>query len=405
MFAARAQRSALRASRRLFSTAEAAGVKVASVDDLRPVSQLSLVVKAGSRFETAPGVAHYLEKFAFRDTAARSALRLTRESELLGGRFFTKLGREELVLTTQFLREDLPYFVNALADVVEGTQFKQWELDEVVRPAASLEARLARADAAYEAVEAAYMAAFHNGLANSVIAGPEAAALTLQDVKNYATQVLSKANIRLVARGVDQADLVDMAASRFDSIPAGAPAQAPKTAFFGGNARVRRAGASALTIAFPAAPSAELEVLRHALDASAVKWSVGSSLLARVAEQTGADVKVAADSYSDAGLLHITVSAPSAKTVRAAATEAVKAVQAVAAGADADAAKRAVSRARFAQAFAREADPVLAASPAANVAAVSESALKDAAASLLKGKVAVAAVGDVANLPYAEDLF
>lgn len=48
-----------------FNVREAAGIKVASRDDGRPTTSLSVVIKAGSRFESAPGVAHLLEKFAF----------------------------------------------------------------------------------------------------------------------------------------------------------------------------------------------------------------------------------------------------------------------------------------------------------------------------------------------------
>lgn len=48
-----------------FNVSEAAGIKVASRDDGRPTTSLSVVIKAGSRFEPAPGIAHLLEKFAF----------------------------------------------------------------------------------------------------------------------------------------------------------------------------------------------------------------------------------------------------------------------------------------------------------------------------------------------------
>lgn len=42
------------------------GVKVAAVDAGQPTSSVTVVVKAGSRYETAPGVAHVLKNFAFK---------------------------------------------------------------------------------------------------------------------------------------------------------------------------------------------------------------------------------------------------------------------------------------------------------------------------------------------------
>lgn len=66
------------ALRRSYATAanvsEAAGVKVLGVDNgLRPAtSSVSVIVKAGSRYEPAPGVAHVLKNFAFKVCAVRA---------------------------------------------------------------------------------------------------------------------------------------------------------------------------------------------------------------------------------------------------------------------------------------------------------------------------------------------
>ena len=48
------------------SVADSAGVKVAGVDLGQPTTSISVVVKAGSRYETLPGVAHALKNFAFK---------------------------------------------------------------------------------------------------------------------------------------------------------------------------------------------------------------------------------------------------------------------------------------------------------------------------------------------------
>jgi ubiquinol-cytochrome c reductase core subunit 2 len=63
-----AARSATRKNlARTFSTvSESAGFKVASVDDASRTAAVTLLVKAGSRFETKRGAAHVLKNFAFK---------------------------------------------------------------------------------------------------------------------------------------------------------------------------------------------------------------------------------------------------------------------------------------------------------------------------------------------------
>lgn len=49
-----------------YETSESQGVKVATRDDGGPTANLAIVVKAGSRYEPAPGLAHALSNFAFK---------------------------------------------------------------------------------------------------------------------------------------------------------------------------------------------------------------------------------------------------------------------------------------------------------------------------------------------------
>ena len=49
-----------------YETGEAAGVKFASRDIPGPTATLSVVAKAGSRYQPFPGYSELLEKFAFK---------------------------------------------------------------------------------------------------------------------------------------------------------------------------------------------------------------------------------------------------------------------------------------------------------------------------------------------------
>ena len=106
-----------------YETGESTGVKFASRDLPGPTTHLAVVAKAGTRYEPLPGFSDGLEKFAFKNTFRRSSLRITRESELLGGELNATHSRENLILSAKFLKEDLPYFTELLGEVVAQTKY------------------------------------------------------------------------------------------------------------------------------------------------------------------------------------------------------------------------------------------------------------------------------------------
>lgn len=62
------------------------------------------------------------------NTDKRSALRITREAELLGGRLNAYHTREALVIEAAFLRDDLPYFTELLGEVITQTRYTSMSL-------------------------------------------------------------------------------------------------------------------------------------------------------------------------------------------------------------------------------------------------------------------------------------
>lgn len=56
-------------------------------------------------------------------TSKRSQLRITRETELLGGELTASHSRETFVLSAKFLNQDLPYFAELLAEVLQETKY------------------------------------------------------------------------------------------------------------------------------------------------------------------------------------------------------------------------------------------------------------------------------------------
>ena len=61
------------------------------------------------------------------NTQKRFALRIVRETELLGSEFFSNRTREAIVYGASFMREDLPYFVELLAEIASETKYQRMD--------------------------------------------------------------------------------------------------------------------------------------------------------------------------------------------------------------------------------------------------------------------------------------
>ena len=64
--AARSASRIARSARRFATVVDSAGVKVAAADNGEPTTAVTFLVKAGSRYEPKPGVAHALKNYAFK---------------------------------------------------------------------------------------------------------------------------------------------------------------------------------------------------------------------------------------------------------------------------------------------------------------------------------------------------
>ena len=122
-----------------YESGEVEGVKYASRDLPGPVATIAAVARAGTRYQPFPGFSEALSKFMYKvdlpfpmerleltlvqSTQDRSGLRITRESELLGGQLMSYHTREQVVVGAKFLRNDLPYFLELLAEVLYKTKY------------------------------------------------------------------------------------------------------------------------------------------------------------------------------------------------------------------------------------------------------------------------------------------
>jgi len=417
-----------------YASGDVNGVKVASRDVAGPTTKLAVVAKAGTRYQPAPGLTTGLEQFAFKNTQKRSALRITREAELLGGQLSAYHTREALVIEAKFLREDLPYFTELLGEVISQTKYTPYEYHEEIEPIIKLAQKKLLGDVAALALDSAHSIAYHGGLGTPLYptsSTPLTKYLTSDAVKEFASSAYGKANIAVVANGAGQEELTKWVGEFFAEVPnTSAQISSKASKYYGGEERIAHDGGNSLVIAFPGSSSftaggsykPEISVLAALLGGkSTIKWSPGFSLLSKAASTfPGASAVATHFAYSDAGLLTIQFSG-SAEAIRGATTEAVKAIKSIADGSiSKEDITKAIALAKYrALEEGQNIESGLVSTGAGlihggkpfqideigkSVESVSADKLKSAAKALLDGKSTVSAVGDLFVLPYAEEI-
>lgn len=312
-----------RVSTRSYSSA-AQTVKLTAREAPGKLSTLSVVVNNAGSKAGKSGVAHLLSKFNFLNTESKSALRFTRESELLGGIVSSNVTRDSLVLKAQFLREDLPYYVEELGNVLTKTSFRDHELPETVLPAAKAQNAEAQGSNAFKAFESLHEISFRKGLGNPLYYDGTTPA-TIDDIKQFAAEAYNASNVSVYASGVNENDLTQFInESAFSALPAGASKSTPVELHNGKESRIRAAGGSAAVIGVPIKPAdfAKYEVLSAAVGSS---YLPGAS--APLAQIPGAISKVL--KYQDAGLFVVCVCGSDAAVVAQGVKAAKKAVDSV----------------------------------------------------------------------------
>ncbi|KAL4996276.1 Metalloenzyme, LuxS/M16 peptidase-like protein [Aspergillus recurvatus] len=421
-----------------YDVSEAAGVKVANREPAGVTGTLALVSKAGTRYQPFPGFSDALELFAFQSTLKRSALRITREVELLGGEFSSTHSRENVVLKTKFLANDLPYFVELLAEVASQTKYPSYELNEIIAKLLKLRQVAVANDPEAVAVDAVHGVAFHQGLGETITPSahaPYEKNLSAEAIAEFAKNAYAKSNIALVGSGVSSAELSKWVGDFFRVLPnagTSGPYQVKSDSaskYYGGEQRISTKAGNSVVIAFPGTSAFGTSSYKPAASVlaallggeSSIKWSPGFSLLGQ-ATQGFSQLRVSTKNhaYSDAGLLTVTLSGK-ADQVASAGKTVVEALKKAAAGeVPAEEIKKATALAKFqalesaqtlatgleatGSALINGSKPYQIGEVAQSVDSVTEAQVKDLAKSLLSGKASVASVGDLSQLPYAADL-
>lgn len=198
------------------------------------------------------------------------------------------------------------------------------------------------------AINSVHGLAFHRGLGTALHpTSSTALAKYLRDdyIALYGSAAYTKPNIAVVANGATHEDLSKWVNEFFADAPSQHPSNVPKlespqSKYYGGEERIAHASGNTMVLAFPGSSSfngkfykPEIAVLAALLGGqSSIKWSPGFSLLAKTsADHPGARISTSNATYSDAGLLYVTLQG-AAREVRSASEQVVKTLQSISVG-------------------------------------------------------------------------
>ncbi|KAJ2014863.1 ubiquinol-cytochrome c reductase core subunit 1 [Coemansia sp. RSA 2337] len=328
------------------------GIKVAAVEGHAdsPLASISLVINHGSRFETAAtsGAAHYLKAFGFRNTQERTSFRTVREAELNGATLTASATRENITYTVQCFRDAVPYFVDILGDIAAATKFSEHEFRDIAK-LVRFEALAARENPQARVIDGVHQAAFRSGLGNSLYALESSPVHTGDAVREYAQAAMQSGRVAVVGTGVDAVTLAALVGESKLAALAGSAGAGAKAKFTGGGHQIYDSAApvSHYALAFESDPSSAAALASLLGAQRRLKWGAGgASPLAKLAFTEGFAAESFSFAYSDAALVGVLVSAPSAH-ISAAVEKVAGVIQASVAKASPEAVARAVAATRL----------------------------------------------------------
>ncbi|KAL0118008.1 hypothetical protein PUN28_008998 [Cardiocondyla obscurior] len=401
-------------------------VTVAALDNNSPIAQVSIVFRAGSRNETydTQGTAHHIRIAAGLTTCRSSYFGITRNIQQLGGNLIATTDRESIAYTLQITRNNLGKALTFLEDVATQQAFKPWEIsDQLPR----LRYELSMIPETTRIMELLHKAAFRTGLGYSLYSPKrQLGKINTETLQHFVNTWFTGPKCAVVTTGVTLSDATQFASN----LKIGSKDNTVEAAkYHGGELRKERSSElSTVAIALEAAGlNKEKDALAYAVLQRAigsgprVKWGSNVTPLHKAVSGTTSPDQFALSafnaSYSDSGLFgFVSSSVPNvAGSVIKAATEYLRSPKL----SDADI-TRGKTMLKAEILYATDNETVLlenmgqqailkgrAFKPSdlvAEVDKVTASEVKSVAGNLANGKLSMAAIGNLSNVPYVDEL-
>jgi ubiquinol-cytochrome c reductase core subunit 2 len=297
------------------------GVIVASLENYSPVSRVAVVYNAGPRYEPVGqlGLTHCLRAASNLSSQKASAFGIARSLQQIGASLSCTTTKEQMYYTVTCKRDDLSMAAQFLADVAVAPAFKPWEMETLTRRL-RLDLELLQQSPNVQLVEALHKAAFRDTLGRSLYMNADRiGSYTPQNLESFVKSHYVSGNAVVAGLGVDHGTLVKLA-EKMNITQGNTPTtDATKAKYYGGELRVdvksKLVHAAVVTEGISATGSEmmALLLLESALNTTPqVQYGTGLAL-SRINKAISAATKseFAANSicaaYSDAGLFGVQV--------------------------------------------------------------------------------------------------
>ena len=295
------------------------GVTVASNSCYSPLSQISIAIRAGSRYQSEDnlGVAHFLLHNAFLTNSDRTGFRVTRELERIGASLRSELTRELLIFSSVFTSGYAETVLENLTASYNSPEFRRWEVSKE-RVLLDLD----RLHIHFESIadDALHKLTYRTGLGSPVYT-PECrtALVSPGDMLSFYNSRVNAENTFVVGTGIEHRELSRLVNELL--APPNKPIVSPEPAkYYGkGETHVRLYGEDTqalLTTEGVSAGSEELPkylVLQHLLGIENVveKGNLSTTRFAQCAAKfSGAALRAVSINHSDTGLFGLHATAP-----------------------------------------------------------------------------------------------
>ena len=283
----------------------------------RATASLSAFVRTGSLHESAreSGISHVVEHMAFKGTSTRDCQRVNLDAEALGAEVNAHTDKDHTAFHIEGLPQDLPAFIELLADIVLRGSFPA---DELERERGVIEQEFAEfeddpAALAFRLFDRACYGGLH--AAGRPIIGTRAniRRFTRADLLGYVQRQYTASNVVVAVAGpLDDAGFARFVGSveqAFGAMPKGDPNRFDSPAWQGGikTGRLAGTGQCQLVLGFEAPALPDDAHTPHILAAALLGEGMSSPLLDEIRERRGLAYQVgcAADIWPHAGQLVI----------------------------------------------------------------------------------------------------
>lgn len=232
-----------------------------------PVASVGLYLNGGSRLETAEtlGATGVFRRLAFKGSEAFPELTLTREFELLPATFDVAVGREQVLLSTEFAPEKLAQALQLLnnASAIEAREYAI----RLGREDVELDTMSAEADTRTFILDALHREAYRNGGLGRSIFSPSHRIHHLgpQEIEHYLKSISANGATLVATGNISHSELVRDAEGAFSQRAWGQGGKATPSKYEGGEFKLNADSETTVGLAFEGAAQGSAEEFSSAL--------------------------------------------------------------------------------------------------------------------------------------------